>query len=150
MILWFSLILMVCRSNATSCEFLAVNVFGMFIKSSRFLLRNSAVLYDGAYVLFVCFKRTNLKIAFRPTNTIYQQLTQKPRDHNPSGIYQLKCITCNNAYILVGQSGISMCWEAFFMLIYHKHNILISEQQVTDTNPLFDLAYISRDLQHHL
>jgi hypothetical protein len=25
---------------------------------------------------------------------------------------------------------------------------LISEQQVNDTNPLFDLAYIPRDLQH--
>ena len=145
------------------------------------------------------FIRTNLKIAFRPTNTTYQQLTQKPRDHNPSGIYQLKCSTCNNAYI--GQSGRSVtvwhrehtryirnssptsayaahildnrhefgpadqtlkllkpcikgtkmnCWEAFFMHIYHKHIILISEQQVTYTNPLFDLAYIPRGPQHHL
>jgi hypothetical protein len=48
------------------------------------------------------FKRTNLKIAFRPTNTIYQQLSQKSNNANPSGIYQLKCNTCNKAYI--GQS----------------------------------------------
>jgi hypothetical protein len=34
------------------------------------------------------------------------------------------------------------------MHIHHKHNILISEQQATDTNPLFDLAYIPSDLQH--
>jgi hypothetical protein len=34
------------------------------------------------------------------------------------------------------------------MNIHYKHNILISEQQVTDTIPLFDLAYIPRDLQH--
>jgi hypothetical protein len=40
------------------------------------------------------------------------------------------------------------CWESLFMHICYKHNILISEQQVTDTNPLFDLAYIPRDLQH--
>jgi hypothetical protein len=26
------------------------------------------------------------------------------------------------------------------MHIHYKHNILISEQQVIDTNPLFDLA----------
>ena len=47
------------------------------------------------------FRRTNLKIAFRPTNTIrvYQQLVYKYRDPNPSGIYQLKCNTCNNAYV---------------------------------------------------
>ena len=49
------------------------------------------------------FKSTNLKIAFCPTNTIYQQLSQKPNNTNPSGIYYLKYNTCKNAY--VGQSG---------------------------------------------
>jgi hypothetical protein len=138
-----------------------------------------------------------LKTAFHPTNTIYQQLAEKPNNNNPSGIYQLKCNTCKNAY--AGQSArpITTCykehlryirytnpisayathihnnrhdfgpkeetlkllkpctkgtrmnrWEALFIHIHHRHNILISEQQVTDTNPLFDLAYIPRDLQH--
>ena len=32
------------------------------------------------------FRRTNIKIAFRPTNTIYQQLAYKERNPNPSGI----------------------------------------------------------------
>ena len=49
------------------------------------------------------FRKTVLKIAFRPTNTIFQHMTQKPKNNNPSGIYQLKCNTCNRAY--VGQSG---------------------------------------------
>ena len=49
------------------------------------------------------FKRTNINIAFCPTNTILQQLSQKPNSTNPSGIYQLKCNTCNKTYI--GQSG---------------------------------------------
>jgi len=51
------------------------------------------------------FKRTNLKIAFRPTKTIYQQLSNKANNPNPSGIYeyQLKCNTFNRIY--VGQSG---------------------------------------------
>jgi hypothetical protein len=138
-----------------------------------------------------------LKIAFHPTNTIYQQLAEKPNNNNPSGIYQLKCNICKNAY--AGQSGRPIttcykehlryirynnpnsayamhilnnrhdfgpkeetlkllkpctkgtrmnCWEALFIHIHHRHNILISEQQVTDTNPLFELAYIPRDLQH--
>ena len=38
------------------------------------------------------------------------------------------------------------CWESLFMHIYHKQNILISEQQITDTNSLSDLAHIPCDL----
>ena len=49
------------------------------------------------------FKQTNLYIALRATNTTYQQLTEKPTNVNPSGMYKLKCKSCNNAYI--GQSG---------------------------------------------
>jgi len=49
------------------------------------------------------FKRTNLKIAFRPSNILYQQLSQKSNNANPNRIYHLKCNTCNRAYI--GQSG---------------------------------------------
>jgi len=37
------------------------------------------------------FRKTSLKIAFRPTNTIFQQLKQKQKNSNPSGIDQLKC-----------------------------------------------------------
>ena len=39
------------------------------------------------------FKHSNLKIAYRTTNTIQQQLTEKPTNKNPSGIYKLKCNT---------------------------------------------------------
>jgi len=44
------------------------------------------------------FKHSNLNIAFRATNTIQQQLTEKPTNKKPSGIYKLKCNTCNNVY----------------------------------------------------
>jgi len=47
------------------------------------------------------FKQTRLKIAFRATNTI--QLTAKQTQDDPSGIYKLKCNTCNKVY--VGQSS---------------------------------------------
>jgi hypothetical protein len=49
------------------------------------------------------FKHTGLKIIFRTINTLQQQLSEKPKQQNPSGIYRLKCITCNLFYI--GQSG---------------------------------------------
>jgi len=55
-----------------------------------------------------------INIAFWATNTIYQKITDKPTNMNPSGIYQLKCNTCNNAFI--GQSGISIT-------IRHKEHI---------------------------
>ena len=45
----------------------------------------------------------DLKIAFRATNTIQQQLNAKQTHEDPSGKYELKCKTCNKAY--VGQSG---------------------------------------------
>jgi len=37
----------------------------------------------------ILFKHTNVETAIRPTNMIYQQLSQKPNNSNPSGIYQL-------------------------------------------------------------
>ena len=42
------------------------------------------------------FKDTNLKIAFRPHNTIKQQMTTKENNINPSDIYRLQCNTCKN------------------------------------------------------
>ena len=45
------------------------------------------------------FKQTNLNIAFKPTNTIYQQLSHKSDNTNPSGIYELQCNTCDMASV---------------------------------------------------
>jgi len=61
-----------------------------------------------------------LKIAFRPTNTIFQQLTLKPKNNNPSGIYQLKCNSCNRAY--VGQSGSTITVRHKEYLRYIRNN----------------------------
>ena len=49
------------------------------------------------------FKQTDLNIAFRATNTIRQQISDKQTINNPCGVYRLKCNTCNKVY--VGQSG---------------------------------------------
>jgi len=154
---------------------------------------HSPSIYKGTNL----FKRTNLRIPLRPTNTIYQQLSNKTNNPNPSGIYKLKCNTCSRAY--VGKFGRPIttrhreqlryirnnnptstyakhildnrhefgsadetlkllkpctkgnrmnCWEALFIHMHHKHNILITEQQAIDTNPLFELASIPRDLMH--
>jgi hypothetical protein len=60
------------------------------------------------------YKQSNLSIALRATNTTYRQLTKKPTQNNPSGIYELKCNTCNRAYIR--QSGRSIA-------VRHKEHI---------------------------
>jgi hypothetical protein len=36
------------------------------------------------------------------------------------------------------------CWETFYMQTFHKHKILIIEQQVSDINPLDELGDTSR------
>ena len=135
------------------------------------------------------FKDTNLNIAFKPYNTIRQQLTEKGDNNNPSGIYKLQCNTCKDVYI--GQSGRAIsicykehiryirtnsltsayathilhnnheygtakdtiqilkkchkgmrmnCWEAMFIQTYHQDGTLITEQQVNEYNPLFELV----------
>jgi hypothetical protein len=48
------------------------------------------------------FKHTDIRIAFRTNNTIYQQLACKTGNQNPSGICKIKCNTCGLNY--VGQS----------------------------------------------
>jgi hypothetical protein len=52
------------------------------------------------------FKQTQLKVSFRATNTIQQNLAIKHAYEDPSGIYELRCNTCNKSY--VGQSGRSI------------------------------------------
>jgi len=142
------------------------------------------------------FKHSYLNIAFRATNIVQQQLSKKQiYNKNPSGIYKLKCNTCNNIY--VGQSRIYInirnkeyirnirtnnpqsayalhilqnrheyepiadilqlqktcskgthmkCWGALYMQVFHQHKILITEQQVSDSNPLYELVNTTRIL----
>jgi len=142
------------------------------------------------------FKHSNLNIAFRATNTVQQQLSREQiNNKNRSGIYKLKCNTCNNVY--VGQSGSSInvrhkehvryigtnnpqsayalhilqnrheygpiidtlqllkicskgthmnCLEALYMQVFHKHKILIAEQQIGDSNPLYELVNTTKIL----
>ena len=54
------------------------------------------------------FKHPNLNVTFHSTDTIYKQLSDKTTLNrlNSSGIYKLKCNTCNNSY--VGQIGRSI------------------------------------------
>jgi len=69
-------------------------------------------------------KQTDIKIAFRSTNTIQQQTRPKNRetihDHNKSGIYKLLCKTCNRAYI--GQTSHKLSLRFCEHIRYVKNN----------------------------
>ena len=54
--------------------------------------------------------------------------------HGGFGISQIK------QWVVFRDKGTRMnCWEAMFIQAYHQDNTLITEQQVTEHNPLFDL-----------
>jgi hypothetical protein len=36
------------------------------------------------------------------------------------------------------------CWETFYMQVFHQHKLLINEQNISDINPLYELADTSR------
>jgi len=38
------------------------------------------------------------------------------------------------------------CWEALYMQAFHQHGILIAEQQVSDSNPLYELINATKIL----
>ena len=49
------------------------------------------------------------------------------------------------------QKGSCMnCWEGLYIQVYHQQKVLITEQQVSDTNPLFELANITNTPHHAL
>ena len=140
------------------------------------------------------FKDSNIKIALRTTKSIQKQLSKDPCNFlNPSGIYKLKCNTCNKIY--VGQSGRDIdtrykehiryirtnnlqsayathilqnrreygpkndtlqllkacskgtrmnCWETMYIQKLHQRNILITEQQVHEPNPIYNCTNDTR------
>ena len=79
--------------------------------------------YHGNYIRKITnmFKKTQIRIAFRTTNTTFQILT---RNHNlnpdNSGIYELTCGTCQGVYI--GQTGRSISIRYKEHVRYIKNN----------------------------
>ena len=74
--------------------------------------------YTGKETNFITnlFRETNLKIAFRTSNTTQSLLKHKqqpPDIYTQSGVYKLKCPDCNKAY--VGQIGRS------FQVRFNEH-----------------------------
>jgi hypothetical protein len=69
------------------------------------------------------FKSPSVKVAFKATNIIFQQLTRKPQN-NPAGIYRIKCNMCRRWY--VGQTGHDIATRRKEHTRYIKNNNLVS------------------------
>jgi hypothetical protein len=87
--------------------------------------------WDWLFITYKCitnlFKQTGLKIAFRAANKL-QQLTQKQACKNPSGIYKLKCNTCDLVY--VGQCGRAINIRHKEHIRYISVHLLVINNQV--------------------
>jgi len=70
------------------------------------------------------FKQTDIKIAFKSTNTLQQLIKPKAQDttqeHDKSGIYKLTCKTCNKVYI--GQTSRNLTIRYREHIRYIKNN----------------------------
>ena len=151
--------------------------------------------FYGNYIRSITniFKNTQIRIAFKSTNTL-SQLLVNTKDTKPevSGIYRLTCETCQGVYI--GQTGRSIearykehmryiktnnpqsayalhilnnrheygpmnrvmkilkpcrkgklmnTWETMFIQLHHRNRSLITEQQRSEHNPLYDLVSLT-------
>jgi len=81
-----------------------------------------------------------LKIAFWPTNTIYQQLSNKNKDPNPTGIYQLKCNTCSHAYGAQSGSPITIRHREHLRYIRNNNSTSVYAMHILDNRPKFGPA----------
>jgi len=78
------------------------------------------------------------------------------RTNNPISAYALYILNNRHEYNTAEEmlellkpcnKGTRMnCWEALYVQAFQQHNILIEKQQVSDINPLYELAYTSHDL----
>ena len=151
--------------------------------------------FYGNYIRSITniFKNTQIRIAFKSTNTLSQLLVNtKYTKPEGCGIYRLTCETCQGVYI--GQTGRSIearykehmryiktnnpqsayalhilnnrheygpmdrvmkilkpcrkgklmnTWETMFIQLHHRNRSLITEQQRSEHNPLYDLVSLT-------
>jgi hypothetical protein len=91
------------------------------------------------------FKNTDIRIAFRTSNTIHQQVAQKTNNQNPSGIYEIKCNTCGLNYI--GQSCKPITTRHKEHIRYIRNNNPASENAVHILNNRHEFGTTDNTLQ---
>ena len=92
----------------------------------------------------------------RPITTRYRGHLRYIRNNNSTSAYATDILDNRHEFGPAGETlkllkpcskGSRLdCWESLFIHLHHRLNILIAEQQANDTNPLFELASLPRDL----
>jgi len=82
-------------------------------------------------------------------NVRHKEHVRYIRTNNPQSAYSLHILQNRHEYgPIVGtlqllktcSKGTHMnCWQTLYMQAFHQHGILIAEQQVSDSNPLYEL-----------
>jgi hypothetical protein len=92
-------------------------------------------------------------------NVRYKGHIKYIRTNNPKSAYETHILENRHEYgtrestlklLQACQKGTRMdCWEAFYIQVLHQQTkkILITEQQVSDVNPLFALAKVTNTLR---
>ena len=93
------------------------------------------------------FKSTELNIAFRTCNTIYNQLHNRSPQTNTdsSGIYRLQCKTCDKSY--VGQIGRSIAIRYLEHIQYIRTNIPVSAYALYILNNRHEYGSLEHTIQ---
>ena len=86
----------------------------------------------------------------RSINVRHKEHIRYIRTNNPLSAYALHFLQSGHEYGTIAdtlqlqktcQKGISMnCWEALYMQVFHQHKMLITEQQISEPNPLYELV----------
>jgi hypothetical protein len=89
----------------------------------------------------------------RTINMRYKENIRYIRSNNPKSAYATHILDNRREYgteentlqlLQACQKGTRMgCWEALYIQALHQKQVLITEQQVNGTNPLFELAMIT-------
>ena len=129
--------------------YLVINACVTAVKVSNFsghYLRNRSTLDLGVlgYIGIVQHKEHSPEVLHIPLGT------PCIRSNNSTSAYVARILNNRHEYgtkedtlklLKICQKGKhTNCWEALYMQTFHQKKVLINEQQIGDTNPLFEIA----------
>jgi hypothetical protein len=89
----------------------------------------------------------------RTTNVRFKEHIRYVRSNNSTSTYAAHILENRHEYgtkekmlqlLKACQKGTRMdCWEGLYIQAFHQQKLLIDEQQVSNSNPLFELARIT-------
>ena len=118
--------------------------------------------YIVSSFLSACLHRTRLPLDgfLLSINVRHKEHVRYIRTNNPQSAYALHILQNRHEYgptvdtlqlLKTCSKRTHMnCWEALYMQAFHQHGILIAEQQVSDSNPLYELINATKILPRNL